>query len=230
MLILPVTRTDPIHVQRVVDAFDISDIPKHVFLYMDAPDTEIWYFEFHKRGWDIEYGYGETTKPPTVREERWHRHYLMRSRLHKIMQLPKYHTEYILLSEDDTIVPPHIWGDLKAAYEGQDPEDDHKNLMTLAVTGVQRSRHAGNYIGVMYYDEDVDCYDPMNIGLNSGIVNCDSCGLYALFTTPADMKDFEIKWSEYEPIDRIITRQFDNLYCDTGVWCGHLLENGTEIL
>ena len=226
MLFLPVTRIDPAHVSRVVWAFTRSDIPQKVYLYLDAPGTEIWVDAFQRHGWRVKYSSSGRTVPPRDREDRWYRQYLMRKETQSLIANLK--TDYVLLSEDDTIVPRHIWKDLKKAYELASHMTHQKH--TVAVTGVQRSRHEGHYIGVMHKDADNGCYDPMDLHLNDGIQYADSCGLYALFTTGADFATVDITWSEYEPIDRIITRQFDTLLCDTNVWCAHRLDNGTEIM
>lgn len=226
MLFLPVTRTDEEHVARVVRAFDTSDIPKKVYLYLDAPNTEIWIDMFQKRGWRVSYTQRSNDAPPNDRQDRWYGHYLMRKETQSLIAHLK--TDYVLLSEDDTIVPKHIWKDLKKVYELAQHSNHFKK--STAITGVQRSRHDGHYIGVMHKDADNGCYDPMDLHLNDGIQYADSCGLYALFTTLSDFATVDIEWSEYEPIDRIITRQFDTLLCDTNVWCAHRLDNGTEIM
>lgn len=221
MLFLPVTRTDSAHITRIVDAFDRSDIPRSVLLYLDAPDTEQWIVEFSERGWDVAVRRSGNDTPPVERLDRWRRHFEMRRAVQSWIVEQK--SKYILLSEDDTIVPAHIWHDMTTTLK------TIKNSELPAVTGVQRSRYAGHYIGVMN-KSDAGCYDPVPLGLNSGTQRVDSSGLYALMIRPEDMAHIETMWSVYEPIDRVITRQFKPLVVDTNVWCGHLLDNGAELL
>lgn len=218
MLFLPVTR--PWALPYVVEAFDASDIPKEVILYLDAPGCRDWIRAFNDRGWVVMWHESGRGEPPKGRVERRHRHYLMRRDSQSLVEM--FDNAPILFSEDDTLVPSDVWSRLTP------------HLAThTAASGVQRSRLGTDGLGVWRYNADAGCLDPyfpFDHRLTGEVVDASACGHYCLLTTARSYADAAILDPD-ESIDRQHTLQLRPVAVDTGVPCGHLINpEGTVVL
>lgn len=214
MLFLPVTRST--NIERVVDAFDKSDIPKRLILLVDAPDVgPMWVNAFYTRGWAMEvYDVSEDT-PPVARLERRSRHFKMRQ---MSQLLVRRRDERILFSEDDTLVPHDVWSRLNAVMDSG----------FKAASGVQIDRHGSGLAGIWRYDESIECFDPAYPTRDSGVIQADAVGHFCLLTDGQTYADTPILNAE-TPIDRQHTFGMRPIGVDTNVWCGHLLDDGSVI-
>ena len=212
MLFLPVTR--PWAIEPVVDAFDASDVPKSVILYLDAPGCEGWIDAFESRGWAVETYRSGNPAPPEGRVIRRGRHLLMRRRSQEISRERK---GPILYSEDDTLVPPQTWGPLMRLL---------KRWRCTAASGVQYARWGCHIPGTWVYDESSHIYEPH---IETRVYHADAVGHYCLLTDAQTYANTPIDTNEFSPVDLAHTKNFACILVDPAVRCKHLLEDGTVI-
>jgi hypothetical protein len=209
-LFIPVTRAWSR--ERVIAAFDASDIPKRVILLLDAPGTWDWVDDFKARGWDVTTVVTHHSSPPADRLARRPRHLVMR----RMSQFVTQDCGRILYSEDDTLVPPDVWTRLNALLDRG----------YTAASGVQHGRYDHPYPGVWRWNREagiMDVFEPV------GVEEADAVGHYCFLTTGAAYAAASINPHPDEPIDCAHTRQFAPIAVDGDVRCGHLLESG-EVL
>ena len=210
MLFLPVTRIWSI--EPVVAAFDASDIPKEVYLLLDAPGCEGWADAFHERGWLTHTVATRNPDPPAGRLERRSRHRVMRT----LSQEMTKNLGRVLYSEDDTLVPHDVWHRLSALLDAG----------YTAASGVQRGRHECNACGVWHWDREANIMDVFH---PHGIEEADAVGHYCLMTTGAAYAAAPLSEHPNEPVDTGHTRRLAPIAVDSSIWCGHLKENGEII-
>lgn len=219
MLVVPVTR--PWAAGLVVTAFAESDIPREVTLILDAPDCDEWIYAFLERGWKVHYARTGNPAPPKGRFEARARHLALRSLSQRLVSASCRLSDRILFSEDDTLVPPDVWGRLSACLDAG----------YRAASGVQRDRHGSGLLGLWRYDPEIEVFDPLsaNPDGSDGVIEADGVGHYCLLTTAETYCTAALPPVPFTSIDRSHTHQMAPVAVDTRVWCGHLTEDGTII-
>jgi hypothetical protein len=210
-LFLPCTRKWSI--EPVVAAFDASDIPKEVYLLLDAPDCDGWFHAFAERGWHTHVQLTHQAEPPAGRLERRARHRRMR----EISQDMTRNLGRVLYSEDDTLVPHDVWHRLSALLDAG----------YAAASGVQVGRHETRACGVWRWDKEANIMDVFH---PHGIEEADAVGHYCLMITGAAYAAAPISDHPDEPVDTGHTRHLAPVAVDSSIWCGHLLESGDIVV